>query len=331
MPFSVFMELALYGADGYYARPDPPIGRSGDFVTGSSLSPLFGRTTARVLGRLDRELGARADYFEAGYGGGEHMRALLEAVPRRQERRLWGWDRVPRALPPGVDALGDVAQLPAHSVRGLVFSYELFDAFPVHRLVSRGGMLRELWVDEAGGQFLWLERELTDSGFDLWNRSPLEDGQIIDVTLEWGEVYRSLVRCLDRGLIVTCDYGFERERLLDPRTRRHGTLACYRRHRVHRDPFVEVGRQDLTAHIDFSLLIEVGEGEGFQTFGLLRQAEWLAMAGLLDGAEGRSPEERVEVMQLMDLEGMGEEIRVLVQFREIDPAEILQGPDDLRN
>ena len=68
--FADFMEEALYGEDGYYTREKLPIGEDGDFVTGSSHSPLFGRTTAELLRRLDRELGKPADYLEVGYGGG---------------------------------------------------------------------------------------------------------------------------------------------------------------------------------------------------------------------------------------------------------------------
>ena len=57
-------------------------------------------------------------------------------------------------------------------------------------------------------------------------------------SLEGGRLKQYLARRLGRGLLVTCDYGFERAKLLDARVRRHGTLACYRSQRVHRDPFV---------------------------------------------------------------------------------------------
>ena len=70
VPFAAFMEEALYGEGGYYRREPFPVGEAGDYVTGSSLSPLFGRTTARLLGRLDSVLGRPADYLEVGFGGG---------------------------------------------------------------------------------------------------------------------------------------------------------------------------------------------------------------------------------------------------------------------
>ena len=82
--FADFMEEALYGEGGYYTRDELPIGEDGDFVTGSSHSPLFGRTTAELLARLDREFGRPADYLEAGYGTGSH---LLAAFHERKVQR----------------------------------------------------------------------------------------------------------------------------------------------------------------------------------------------------------------------------------------------------
>jgi len=320
------MEEALYGQGGYYDCDDPAIGPGGDFITGASASPFFGRMTARLLTALGEELPGPADYLEAGYGGGQHLRAMVGALEDEEglvERRILAWDRIERAVPAGVVAVRDLEAVAARSISGLVFSYELFDALAVHRLVRRGDELRELLVGERDGCFEWLEGGLADPDLHVWNLPDLVEGQVIDVTPQWAAVYRDLAQRLDSGLVVTCDYGFSRHRLFDVRVRRHGTLACYRRHRVHRDPFVDFGRQDMTAHVDFTTLIEAGEAEGLETVGLFRQAEWLAGIGLLEGMPDRSPEERIEIMQLMDLEGMGEEIRVLVQARGVDPAKVL--------
>ena len=323
IPFAAFMEEALYGEGGYYNRPDPPIGEAGDFVTGASFSPLFGRATARLLRRLDRVLGRPAELFEAGYGTGAHLGNVLAAFPG-EDRRVLAWDRVARPAPAGVERkerLDDV-----EPVEGLVFSYELFDALPVHRLIGRdGGGVGELWVDlDAEGGFLWKEADLSDPALpDLLAGSRLEPGQIADLAPGWVPFYREITRRLGRGLLVTCDYGFERERLLDVRIRRHGTLACFSRQRVHRNPFVLVGEQDLTAHVDFTALIQAGEEAGLTTVALTRQALWLTACGLFDDLQEATPEARQEAMALLDGEGMGEDIRVLVQAKGIDPGEVL--------
>ncbi|MCP4204880.1 MAG: hypothetical protein GY769_23475 [bacterium] len=319
IPFADVMEEALYGEGGYYARNELPIGEDGDFVTGSSHSPLFGRTTAELLRRFDRELGRPADYLEAGYGSGAHLRAVIEASTAMERVRRWlAYDRIVRAVPSDVEVAESVKRWPERSVSGLIFSYELFDALPVNRLIRSGSELRELGVVLGSeGKFTWSEMPLSDPALGSLVQAELEPGQIADVA-DWGASYQELASRLDRGLIVTCDYGYPRDRLFDVRVRRNGTLACYRRQQVHRDALREVGSQDLTAHVDFTALIEAGESAGLETIVLTRQAAWLAALGLLDGMGERPPAERLAAMTLLDLDGMGEDIRVLVQARGVN-------------
>ena len=332
VPFATFMEEALYGEGGYYRREAPAIGEEGDFVTGSSISWLFGRATARLLQRLDAVLGGPAELFEAGYGTGAHLSHVLSSLaePGRAERRIRAWDRVPRPVPEGAVPVADLGEMADGGIDGLIFSYELFDALPFHRLIGRAdGSVGELWVDhsEEGG-FTWSEGELSDPGLLDLLRDPevkLQPGQIADLAPGWAPLYAELARKLGRGLLVTCDYGYERVRLLDPRVRMHGTLACYSRHRVHRNPFVLVGEQDLTAHVDFTALCRAGEAAGLITFAFTRQALWLAACGLFEDLQDARAETRLAAMTLLDGEGMGEDIRVLVQARRIDPVEVLPG------
>jgi SAM-dependent MidA family methyltransferase len=327
IPFAAFMEEALYGEGGYYRRDELPIGEGGDYVTGSSLSPLFGRATGRLLRRLDDELGRPAELFEAGYGGGGHLGAVVEFLgEERSGRRVRAWDRVARPLPAGVERVGALDDVSEGEIEGVVFSYELFDALPVHRLIGRvDGVLGELWVELDGeGRFAWREGELSDPSLPaLLGDAPLAPGQIADLSPEWAPLYAALARRLGRGLLVTCDYGFPRPQLLDPRVRRHGTLACYRRQTVHRDPFADVGAQDLTAHVDFTALVQAGEAAGLATFALTRQALWLSACGLFEDLADAPAATRQEAIALLDGEGMGEDIRVLIQARGVAPERVL--------
>lgn len=321
IPFAEFMEEALYGDGGYYARQELAIGESGDYVTGSSHSPLFGERTAELLRRLDGELGKPADYLEAGYGAAAHLRTVMASSPGA--RRWLACDRIQREVPAGVESSTEPTRWPEGSIDGLIFSYELFDALPVHRLVRREDGLLEMGVALApDGTFAWHEMPLSDPALERLVPVELEVGQIADVA-DWGAAYAGLASRLGHGLVVTVDYGYSRDRLFDARVRRHGTLACYRRQRVHRDPFVEVGTQDLTAHVDLTALVSAGEQLGLETVALTRQAAWLAALGILDDMADRPAVQRVAAMQLLDLDGMGEELRVLVQARGVQAGEIL--------
>jgi SAM-dependent MidA family methyltransferase len=325
IPFAAFMEEALYSEGGYYSRADLPISEEGDYVTGSALSPLFGRVTARLLERLDLALGkASAEMFEAGHGTGAHLESVVSVLLERTlGRRIRAWDRIARPVPVGVEQVRSLEEVKEGEIEGLIFSYELFDALPVHRLIGRGdGTVGELWVDlDEEGAFVWREGEVSNPVLrDLLRNpdAPLQPGQVADLSPAWEPLYRELARRLGRGLLVTCDYGFERERLLDPRIRFNGTLAAYTRQRVHRNPFVKVGEQDLTAHVDFTTLIRAGEAEGLKTIALTRQALWLTACGLFEEIQGADAEARQQAMALLDGEGMGEEIRVLVQAKGVE-------------
>ena len=326
--FARFMEEALYGEGGYYARENLNIGVEGDFITGSSYSALFARATARLLRRMDAALGHPAGFLEVGYGDGSHLRGLAESLEPTVERRLLGWDRVQRSLPSPIETLESLEEVGVGHLEGVVFSYELFDALPIHRLIGRkGAQVGELWVGlQPDGSFAWREDEISERALSSLvggSVESLEPGQIADLSPRWRPLYGQMAEKLGRGLLVTCDYGFPRRQLLDLRVRPHGTLACHRRQRVHRDPLVDVGEQDLTAHVDFTALMEEGEKHGLETVALTRQAAWLTSCGIFEGLADADQVERLEAMTLLDPEGMGEEIRVLVQARGLDVGEIL--------
>ena len=177
----------------------------------------------------------------------------------------------------------------------------------------------ELWVElDERGDFRWREGELSrpDLAAALGGAdAALAPGQIADFSPHWEPLYREMASRLDEGLLVTCDYGFEGARLYDPRVRFHGTLAAHRRHRVHRDALRDPGGQDLTAHVDFALLRRAGEEEGLVTLAFTRQAAWLAAGGIFEDLRGADLATRQAAAQLLDGEGMGEAIRVLVQAR----------------
>jgi SAM-dependent MidA family methyltransferase len=217
----------------------------------------------------------------------------------------------------------------------LIINNELFDAQPFARLVQRGEELHELWVTERDGELGWSEHEAESAYADYFATRGIEllDGQFADISLEWGALYGDLAQLVTRGLIVTFDYGFPQKQLFDPRIRRFGTAAAYSRQRVTRDLLSNPGEQDLTAHINFDDLIRAGEERGFRTLFFGRQAKFLLALGITEHplfqpsteleveslAEGVALlDERDAARRLVLPDGIGEDIRVLVQGRGID-------------
>lgn len=344
LSFRDFMELALYHPElGYYAQTRSPVGKEADYVTSPVVSDVF----AFALGRLVQEfLGRRGDevssIVDVGCGDGGLIGALAKAAAS-ERARFFGVERelgrvassgfrIAAAQP--VTFVRSVDELPRDGAH-LIISNELFDAQPFARLVRRGEELHELWVTERDGQLDWSEHEAESAYADYFATRGIEllDGQFADISLEWSALYDDLARLVERGLIVTFDYGFPQKQLFDPRIRRFGTAAAYSRQRVTRDLLANPGEQDLTAHINFDDLIRAGEARGFRTLFFDRQAKFLLSLGITEHPlfqpstelEIDSLDEGVALLDARDAarrlvlpDGIGEDIRVLVQGRGVE-------------
>jgi SAM-dependent MidA family methyltransferase len=357
LTFRDFVELALYHPEfGYYTRPVSPVGKDGDYVTSPLLSPVF----AFAVGRLCREFVNRAgdavpSVVDLGCGDGELIRAL--AREGADDARYFGVDRflgrvsstdlssqVSQPAEPNEAStdratfLESLDRVPRDGAQ-LIISNELFDALPFARLVRRGeDELHELWVTERDGILDWNEHEAEAAYADYFAERGIElaDGQFADISLEWGAMYEEICAFPRRGLVVTFDYGFPQKQLFDPRIRRFGTAAAYRCQRVTRDLLANPGEQDLTAHINFDDLIRAGERQGLRTLFFGRQAKFLLSLGIMEHElfrpstelEPKSAEEglalldrRDEARRLILPDGIGEDIRVLVQARGMGPEQ----------
>jgi SAM-dependent MidA family methyltransferase len=133
---------------------------------------------------------------------------------------------------------------------------------------------------------------------------------------------RQVAAALARGFVLTFDYGHEARDLYAP-WRRDGTLLCFYRHNPSPDPYVRVGKQDMTAHVDFTSLVEEGRRHGLEPLGITTQSRFLAALGIggalapPSGAELPLEEyyaRRRAVSELLDPAGLGR-IRVLVQAK----------------
>jgi SAM-dependent MidA family methyltransferase len=137
-------------------------------------------------------------------------------------------------------------------------------------------------------------------------------------------------RALACGFVLTFDYGYPAEELYAP-WRRDGTLLCFYRHNPSTDPYARLGRQDMTAHVDFTTLVETGRRQGLEPLGITTQTRFLAALGIgagLSRAAGDQPlalEEyyarRRAVLELIDTAGLGR-IRVLIQEKGVGPCEL---------
>jgi SAM-dependent MidA family methyltransferase len=331
IPFARFMALALYDpTGGYYRGRDPRPGREGDFLTAPELHPIFGATLATGVREIWERLGHPDPFVvrEHGAGTGALAVAILDAVEDpalRRALRYGATEIEPARVAAFAERLADAgfaANVEAVDDRpfdGLVIANEVLDALPVHRVRRRGDGLRELAVDLTSDDTLTeveieptteaLRARLAGEGIEL------TDGQTAEVCLAIDDWLAAAVHPLRRGVVLLIDYGAPAVELYDPVRRRDGTLRAYLRHHVHADPYRNVGRQDLTAHVDVTAVEAAALRVGLTTIGITTQAEALMGLGIEDRLRAvqadpaTTPEAylllRASLMRLLDPAAMG--------------------------
>ena len=317
--FRRFMQLALYHTElGYYRSPAERPTRRGDFLTAPETHPMFGWTLSRWLEARWIEFDRPEPFHLIEYGAGSGTLALtlieglrrrpavgasagrglldalryrpLETNPHRLDDLTERFETAGLArlldLPAPASSAGGTDGIGVAPVAGALIANEFLDALPVHRVVSRAGVLGEVYVGWRDGTSGFVELVGEPSTPELaarlaGERIELADGQVAEICLEidsWlGEVACRLAPGRAAGLIL--DYGYEAAELYGPR-HLAGTLLGYRGHRVVDRPLADPGDVDLTAHVDFTAVRAAAERHGFRSGTLRSQAEFLLGAGL---------------------------------------------------
>ena len=361
VPFYDFMGWCLYHPQyGYYQSPEPTIGISGDYYSSPCVHPLFGNLIARQLRQMAHLLGSkRFEIVEMGGGKGylcediltwirrnepsyyDQLRyTLIEQAPlcvSEQKKRLGSFEKEEKVS--WMDSREFASVEVPWRFEGCFLSNELVDAFPVHRVIVHQGVLKEIYVAEEAGEFREQWGELSDPGILPYLESlgiALEEGQTAEVNLEALSWLETVARRLERGFVLTIDYG-HLAREFYAHHREGGTLLCYFRHRVSENPYERIGEQDITSHVNFSALIRRGQELGLHLTGFVPQLRFLLGLGILEEMEsigkGMSPLEalklRLSIKHLIEPEaGMGESFKVLIQHKGMDQPS-LDGLRDL--
>jgi SAM-dependent MidA family methyltransferase len=222
-------------------------------------------------------------------------------------------------------SLSEITKPFSHAI---VFSNELLDAFPVHRVIGRGGRLRELRVGVSeSGNFVWLESDLEPPLAEYCRRIQLQlsEGQIHEVNLEAEDFVARASGLIERGFLITVDYGAERTELLSDPNRFSGTLRSFRRHQIGQEILSQPGEQDLTTTIDWTLLREAGARNGLQELRFDRLDQFLLREGALEeiAAAGKRITDHMELFnfnaaarEMIMPDSMAAHFQVLIQRKE---------------
>ena len=334
--FAEFMEVALYHRGGYYASRGP-IGAGGDYFTSPVAHPAFGALVCVQLHTMWQTLGQPDPFWviEAGAGDGVLASDIVDFASRQfplfsEAIRYVAVDRLSPVdasrMSRGVEWVQSVG-IPVGGIVGCVVANELIDAMPVHRFEITSCGPCEVYVSlDSEGRFIEL---LDESSTKLITGCVESIGRVLQYGFR-GEVnagvrpwVAAVAEGLERGFVLTLDYGYEVEELYSD-ARSGGTLQTYYRHTDSGSPYQRIGRQDMTAHVDFTALIDEGRSVGLRPVFLTTQGEFLLSLGYarmedsLHAAAIGSAERRFNVRamrRLVDPEGLGK-FKVLVQDKD---------------
>jgi SAM-dependent MidA family methyltransferase len=302
---AAYLEQALYHPTlGYYSVLRAPPGARGDFYTSPEVHAAFGALLARQAREVWERLERPTPFVVEEWGGGSgrlahdflaaaHAEApafaaavryrLVErsaALRRWQQRQLRPWGAQVEWVGPE-PAAGGPAPLPS-ALEGLLLANELLDAFPVHRVVWRQGVLYERYVTVADAGFAEIDGPPSTPALAayfarLGLRPP--DDHLAEVNLAAVAWLQAQAARLRRGALLLIDYGHPAEVLYSARYPR-GTLRAYSQHALSENPYVRVGCQDLTSQVDLTSVLLAGRAAGLTPLGIARQADFLRRLGL---------------------------------------------------
>lgn len=281
------MENALYNpSTGYYQT----LGRQGklgtsDYITAPTSTPAFGHALAEAIKPylIKHPHWSIAEY---GPGDGQLSTAICQSLKRhRCYPRYFCIENAENkraALTSMLDNHPDfcrtvVGECPP-SFCGIIIANEVLDALPVHLISSdEACVLSELTVCMTEqNTHTWGHRPLpsTLQATFIDRNIPLFPNYRYEVSLAIPSFIHAMTTRLQEGLIFLIDYGYPRKTLYAPQ-RKHGTMTCYRQHQASFDPLSQVGDQDISCHIDFTLVAESLSAAGCQVHGLYPQGAFI--------------------------------------------------------
>lgn len=299
IPFSQFMHEALYAPGvGYYVSGNHKLGAAGDFTTAPLISPLFAQCLANQCAEILAQQPA-GDIFELGAGTGDMALGIINALAQQNqlptrylilepsaELRARQQQHLQQQLPAELSRLVQwIDDWPAaDSFTGVILANEVLDAMPVERVLWQDNAWWQVTVSYATKEnnFCWTTTAVTDERLQQALAAiptPTQSGYCTEINLWAPPWINSLATCLHQGLALIIDYGFLRDTYYHPQ-RNQGTLKCHFQHQANDDPLQNIGLQDITAHVDFTVVGDTALTAGLEVMGFCNQAEFLINCGL---------------------------------------------------
>ncbi len=336
--FCRFVELSLFHPQcGYYSSGKARIGKKGDFYTAPSVHRSFGETISRFL--AEASLLLEEEKFvvvEFGASGGQLALDILGSLRENHPDLYLKTDYVMSEISPAaIQAAKEKLQGHDERVRwtdsplkimedgfcGVVITNEFLDSLPFHRLKSDRGEIREIFLSLRDGKIEEVLRDPETEGVYEFSKRYLDEyvqGEEAEACLLAAKWLAEVGTALQKGFVLSIDYGSLAPELYSPE-RRKGTYRCFYRHELSTDPYIRIGEQDITANVNFSELIRIGDTLGLSTVKYSTQGQFLVDWGILEifktYNKPQNQRDRLAAKTLFMPEFMGRRFKILLQAK----------------
>ncbi len=314
--FDRFIQLALFEPElGYYASNTDKFGRSGDFITAPEISSLYSKTLARQCQEI-LNITNGGDILELGAGSGVMAKDILQSLnefsslPSRyfiiepsRALQLRQKQLFETHIPELLNRIIWVELEQIESFSGVILANEMFDALPFKRIIIKNGEAFEQTVSHNSQGFYWQIEDSCQASSDFYHQYIQTDQILPDgYQTEWHSSYqqwiKELSRLMDAAVLLIMDYGSSKQDYYRP-GEIHGSMRCFFRHRVHDDPFVNIGLQDITCNVQFSALAQMAAEQHLELLDYTTQTNFLLANGIDEIFMNANKVNETENMQLL--------------------------------
>ena len=346
--FAEFMQMALYHPKyGYYNSDKERVGRFGDYYTSPTVHGIFGELIAKQLEEMWRIMGKETfTIVEMGANKGWLCCDIIQSIKKEYpvfydnfhyiivESNPYAKEKQ-RLLLESINIMDGKVSWHAYSedgfsfdrIQGCFLSNEFVDALPVHRLKVKNKVLKERYVSYNNSGFFEIDDEVSTDALKRYFETyqiHVKEGQRCEVNLCAAEWIRKISEKLDKGFVMTIDYGDTNDGIYRE-DRSDGTLRCFYEHTVNQDYYERPGEQDITAHVDFTNLMNAGKSAGLEVTGFTKQSHYLIALGILERLNNTNKdiETILKVKNLFHPEGMGDVFKVLIQHKNVEHPQLI--------
>lgn len=345
--FKDFMDIALYYPDlGYYTSDKEKIGGFGDFFTSSEVDKAFGQLLAKQFAEIFYKINPKEKFqiIEIGAGKGYLAYDILQTLKIEyneiyQKSEYILIEKSKYHIKTQKELLKDfeiakwvesLESFEDNSIEGVIFSNELFDAFPVHIVEKQNNNLYEIYISLKDDEVIEIKKEASKEIIDYFKELNVElpEGIRTEVNLIAKDFIQLIGRKLKKGFVITIDYGYPSNELYKE-YRPRGTILCYHKHKYSENFYQNVGLQDITSHVNFSALKYFGEKVGLNFVAFTDQAHFLINLGIMDiiaqlqENDDYKSYERINRLKTLVLpKGMGEKFKILIQAKNITDTDL---------